>query len=58
MMQDVMTRDYQHTGADILVVEVLELMQTKRISAIPVIDDSGKLIGALSMHDLLNAGVI
>ena len=58
MMQDVMTRDYQHTGADILVVEVLELMQTKRISAIPVIDDNGKLIGALSMHDLLNAGVI
>ena len=58
MMQDVMTRDYQHTGADILVVEVLELMQTKRIRAIPVIDDNGKLIRALSMHDLLNAGVI
>jgi CBS domain-containing protein len=32
-------------------------MQTKRISAIPVIDEDGKLVGALSMHDLLNAGV-
>ena len=57
-MQDVMTTDYQHTRAEVLAVDVLELMQTKRINSIPVIDEQGKLIGALSMHDLLNAGVI
>lgn len=57
-MQDVMTTDYQCTRAEVLAVDVLELMQTKRINSIPVIDDQAKLIGALSMHDLLNAGVI
>ena len=56
-MQDVMTADCQQTHPEILAVDVLELMQTKRISAIPVIDEDGKLVGALSMHDLLNAGV-
>ena len=57
-MQDVMTTDYQCTRAEVLAVDVLELMQKKRINSIPVIDDQAKLIGALSMHDLLNAGVI
>ncbi len=57
-MQDVMTTDYQCTHAEVLAVDVLELMQSKRISSIPVVDEQTTLIGALSMHDLLNAGVI
>jgi len=37
---------------------VVPLMQEHAISALPVVDDSMRLVGALNMHDLLRAGVI
>ena len=40
-----------------LAAEALRVMETRSINALPVVDDSGKLCGALNMHDLLRAGV-
>ena len=40
-----------------LAVEALQIMESHRINALPVVDDSLRLIGALNMHDLLRAGV-
>ena len=38
--------------------EAVHLMETHRITALPVIDDDGVLVGALNVHDLLRAGVM
>jgi arabinose-5-phosphate isomerase len=41
-----------------LAVEAVRLMEEQRISQVLVVDDRGKLIGALNMHDLFRAKVI
>jgi CBS domain-containing protein len=33
-------------------------MDVHRITALPVADTSGKLVGALNIHDLFRAGVV
>lgn len=40
-----------------LAAEALQIMEAKRISALPVVDGNQCLVGALNMHDLLRAGV-
>ena len=54
----VMTRQFRCAHGHDLAVEALQLMETHKINALPVVDDQQKLIGALNMHDLLRAGVI
>jgi arabinose-5-phosphate isomerase len=34
------------------------MMQDHSITALPVVDDAGILVGALNVHDLLRAGVM
>jgi len=41
-----------------LAVEVLQLMERKKINALLVADGEQRLVGALNMHDLLTAGVV
>src|SRR5690606_4774042 len=41
-----------------LAVEAVSMMEEYKINALPVVDDEGRLIGALNMHDLLRAGVV
>ncbi|MBD3669392.1 MAG: KpsF/GutQ family sugar-phosphate isomerase [Gammaproteobacteria bacterium] len=53
-----MTRDPRHARADMLAAEAVQLMEQYKISALPVVDDQLKLIGAFNMHDLLRAGVV
>jgi arabinose-5-phosphate isomerase len=55
---DVMTPGGFRIGPDRLAVEALNLMEDNKISALLVLDDAGRLCGALSMHDLLRAGVV
>jgi len=40
-----------------LAVEALEMMESRRINALPVADDEQRLVGVINMHDLLRAGV-
>jgi arabinose-5-phosphate isomerase len=54
----VMTRRFSAAKSDMLAVEALKLMEDKRINQLPVLDQSGELIGCLNMHDLLRAGVV
>lgn len=53
-----MSRNPQHIGADMLAVDAASLMDERRISQVLVADPAGKLIGALHMHDLMTAKVI
>lgn len=57
-IKDVMTPNPVTTGADKLAAEAVQLMQTKKINGLFAVDDSGRVLGALNMHDLLRAGVV
>ncbi len=54
----VMTHPCRTARPDMLAVEALKLMEDHRINALPVVDEEGRMIGALNMHDLLRAGVV
>src|SRR3569623_1585007 len=55
---EVMTRNCKTVHADILAAEATQIMDSAKINGLLVVDDAGTLIGALSMHDLLRAGVV
>lgn len=57
-ISDIMIRKFTTIEKDRLAAEALQLMDSKRINALPVVDAEGRLIGALNMHDLLKAGVV
>jgi arabinose-5-phosphate isomerase len=57
-MQEVMTRNPKSVRADVLAVEAVHIMETSKITALPVVDADGILIGALNVHDLFRAGVM
>src|SRR5699024_10586885 len=50
-----MTRSPKHVAADDLAVKAAALMDNLRINQLLVLDDTGVVIGALHMHDLLAA---
>ena len=57
-ISDAMTRRFTSIKKDRLAAEALQFMDSKRINALPVVDEEDRLIGALNMHDLLRAGVV
>ncbi len=54
---DVMIRNPATISQEARAVEALEKMNEKKISQFIVVDDEHKLIGVISMHDLIQAGV-
>jgi arabinose-5-phosphate isomerase len=57
-ISEVMTSPCQVAQPDMLAAEALQIMQEKKINAIPIVDENKQLIGAINMHDLLRAGVV
>lgn len=57
-MRLVMTSNPKSIGARALAAEAVHLMETHRITALPVADAQRRLIGALNVHDLFRAGVV
>jgi arabinose-5-phosphate isomerase len=55
---EVMKRRCTYVAPGILAAEALQVMDSHRINALPVLDADGRLVGALNMHDLLRAGVV
>ncbi len=55
---EVMKRGCLTVQAGRLAAEALQIMDSRRINALPVVDADGRLLGALNMHDLLRAGVV
>ncbi len=51
-------KDCISTQSDELAVNVLNLMQDKEITILPVTDDDNKIKGIIHMHDLLKAGIV
>jgi arabinose-5-phosphate isomerase len=57
-IRDVMTSECTTVHPGMLAAEALQIMDSTKINALPVLDDDGELVGALNMHDLLRAGVV
>jgi len=57
-MSDVMTRGCKTIGPGELAAEAVRLMEQHRITGLLVVDEAGRLVGALNVHDLLRAGVM
>ncbi len=57
-MREVMTAQCKSIGPRALAAEAVHLMEVHRITAVPVTDATGRLIGALNVHDLFRAGVV
>ncbi len=57
-MSDVMTRAPRSIGPDELAAEAVLMMEKHAVNGLLVLDASGRLVGALNVHDLLRAGVM
>ena len=58
LVKDVMTADCKTVHPGMLAAEALQIMDTTKINALPVVNDDNELVGALNMHDMLRAGVV
>jgi arabinose-5-phosphate isomerase len=47
-----MTREPKTIGPDSFAIAALDIMEQKKITSLPVVDDSGVLLGVLHLHDL------
>jgi arabinose-5-phosphate isomerase len=57
-VSDVMTTDCKTIHPGMLAAEALQIMDSTKINALPVVNDNNELVGALNMHDMLRAGVV
>ncbi len=57
-IREVMTAGGKRIGPKELAAEAVHLMEQHRITALMVVDENDKLVGALNVHDLLRAGVM
>lgn len=58
MITEVMTSNCTVITPDILAAEAMQIMEQKKINALLVIDGQHRAIGALNMHDLIQAGIV
>jgi arabinose-5-phosphate isomerase len=57
-IDEVMTPNPRAIHPQRLAAEAVQVMDERKINGLLVADDSGRLVGALNMHDLLRAGVV
>ena len=55
-VKEVMTANPQAVGPETLAAQALELMEQKAIMVLPVVDEHGKVLGIVHLHDLLGRG--
>ena len=57
-VDEVMTRQPARIGPRALAAEAVRLMESRRITQLLVLEDDGRLVGALQIHDLLAAKIV
>lgn len=57
-MGELMSTNPKTVPQELLAAQALGLMEDMKITAVVVVDNSGKHVGVLHMHDILRAGVI
>ena len=58
LVSEVMTAGCKTVHPGMLAAEALQIMDSTKINALPVVNENNELVGALNMHDLLRAGVV
>ncbi len=58
MIGEIAHKDCISTDANELAVNVVNLMQEKEITVLPVTDHNKRVVGIIHMHDLLKAGIV
>jgi len=58
MIAEVMIRGPLTISEDVLAVEAVRVMEQTKVNGLLAVDGTGRLTGALNMHDLLKAGVV
>lgn len=53
-----MAREFVKINASQLAAQAVDLMEKHKVSAMPVVDDDARLVGAVNMRMLLQAGVV
>jgi len=57
-VSEVMTKKPSSIGQDKLAAQAFDMLKTKRIDELPVVDKKGKVVGLLDVQDLLKAGLV
>jgi arabinose-5-phosphate isomerase len=57
-MRDVVASGCKTIAEHALAIEAVNILEEYRITALPVVDDDGRLVGALNIHDLFRAGIM
>lgn len=57
-IEAVMTRNPRSIRPEALAVEAVEVMESCRITQLPVVDGAGRVVGALNIHDLFRARIL
>jgi len=57
-VKDLMTKNPTVIKKDKLAAEALEILRSKKLDELPVVDESGRPIGLLDVQDLLKAGLV
>ncbi len=57
-VEQVMTAPCTMIKANLLAAEAMQIMESKEINALLIVDTEQKLLGALNMHDLIHAGIV
>jgi arabinose-5-phosphate isomerase len=57
-VSEVMTRDPSSIGKEKLAAVAFDILKTKKIDELPVVDGLGRVVGLLDVQDLLKAGLV
>ena len=57
-VSEVMTKDPSSIQKDKLAAEAFDILKTKKIDELPVVDKTGRVVGLLDVQDLLKAGLV
>jgi len=57
-LSTVMAREFVKIHVNQLAAQAVDLMDKHKVSAMPVVDDEARLVGAVNMRMLLQAGVV
>lgn len=58
LIGEVMTANPKHATPNMLAAAAVHMLETYKITALPVVDEHNVVVGALNVHDLLRAGVM
>lgn len=56
-ISQVMTREPKFARPDMMAVKALEILERYKIIQLPVVDDAGRPVGMLHLHDITRAGI-